>query len=113
MKSCSGNEDKDWDVLKDARFRSGQGAISKQDSAFAKWNFEGKGFEIYLPKGPQFDSANIYIDGQFAGNIMLKNEQLQNSSMVFESKTLRRGSHAVYIESSDGRLPLDCIEVIF
>jgi len=109
----SGNEDKDWEIIKSPVFRNGLGAISKQDSVFAKWNFEGTGVEIYLPKGPLFGTANVYIDGRFAGNIILKNETLKNSSLVFKSKSLRRGSHAVYIESFDGRLPLDCIEVIF
>lgn len=109
----SGNEDKDWDIIKSPVFRNGQGAISKRASVFAKWNFEGTGVEIYLPKGPQFGTAAVYIDGLFAENVMLKNETLKNSSLVFKSKSLRRGPHAVYIESSDGQLPLDCIEVIF
>lgn len=109
----SGNEDKDWELIKDAMFKNGQGAISKRDSCFAKWNFEGIGFEIYLPKGPKFGSVGIYIDGQFVENVILKNEQLQKSSVVYQSESLHRGSHAVYLESTDGHLPLDCIEVIF
>ena len=109
----AGNQDTDWDFIKGSTFRNGQGAISKRDSGFAKWNFEGTGFEIYLPKGPMFGSATIYIDGQLAGNVILKNERPLHSSMVFKSKSLRRGTHSVYIESTDGRLPLDCIEVSF
>lgn len=108
----SGNLNNDWRFVKDSLFRYGNGAISKQSSGFAKWNFEGSGVELYLPKGPDFGSVTIYIDGIHVGNVSLKNEHFLNSSVVFKSKSLRKGTHAIYIESKDGQLPLDCIEVI-
>ncbi len=107
----SGNLNDDWKFMKDPLFRYGNGAISKQRSGFAKWNFEGTEVEIYLPKGPDFSSVIVYIDGFKVGDINLRNNQLLNSSMVFKSKPLRKGTHAIYIESKDGQLPLDCIEV--
>jgi hypothetical protein len=109
----SGNIDEDWDFIKDSSFINGQGAISKKDTAFAKWNFEGTGFEIYLPKGPLFGSVAVYVDDQLRGNILLKNDITLSSSIVFKSSLLSRGAHSVYVESVNGRLPLDCIEVSF
>jgi hypothetical protein len=109
----SGNQDSEWEFKKDSLFKYGKRAISKQDNAFAKWNFEGTGFEIFLPKGPLFGSVAIYIDGQPAGIVNLKNDKFLKSGMVFKSKSLKKGSHAVYIETTDGRLPLDCIKVYF
>jgi hypothetical protein len=50
----AGNQDSDWEFKRDSLFRNGKGAISKKTDAFAKWNFEGTKFEIYLPKGPMF-----------------------------------------------------------
>lgn len=110
---AAGNMDADWEIKKDPMFRNGTGAVSKSNHAFAKWNFEGTGCEIYLPKGPAFGSVAIYIDGELAENIILKNNQVQASTMVFKSKRLCRGAHSVYLESSDAQLPLDCIDVIF
>jgi hypothetical protein len=107
-----GNLNTDWEFVSDSVFMYGHGAISKQSSGFAKWNFYGSGVELYLPKGRDFGSVTIYIDGIQAGSVNLKNEQLQNSSLAFKSKTLPKGTHAIYMESKDGRLPLDCIEVI-
>jgi hypothetical protein len=108
----SGNMNSDWEFVSDSVFRYSRGVISKQSSGFAKWNFEGSGVELYLPKGPDFGSATIYIDGIQAGSVNLRNEQFRNSSLVFKSNTLPKGTHAIYMESKDGRLPLDCIEVI-
>jgi len=109
----AGNQDTDWEFKKDILFRNGRGAISKVDNAFAKWNFEGTRFTIYLPKGPTFGTVAIYVDGQAVGNVNLKSDTLINSKVVFKSESLQRGPHAVYIESSGGRLPLDCIEISF
>ena len=109
----SGNQDKDWEFIKDPLFRLEHGAISKSDSACAKWNFEGTGFELWLPKGPKFGSVSISIDGQLAGNINLKTDHPTGSSAVFKSKSLHRGAHALYIETRDGHLPVDCIRVNF
>lgn len=109
----SGNQDADWIFLTDPVFRNGSGAISKASHGFAKWNFIGTGFEMYLPRGPSFGNLDIYIDGKIAGNILLKNDQLTNSSVVFKSKHLHKGAHSVYIETENGHLPLDCIKVYF
>ena len=107
----SGNYDNDWTFKKDSMFLFGRGAVSKKDSSFAKWNFDGKGFELYSPKGPDYGSVNVYLDGKLLNNIVLTSSIVIRSEVVFKSEELPRGSHAVYIESMDGALPLDCITI--
>lgn len=107
----SGNQDHDWEFKNDTTFLIGKGAVSKKDSSFAKWNFDGKGFELYLPKGPDYGNVAIYLDGNLLDQVQLKAAKEQKSSMVYKSKTLKMESHAVYIESLDGLLPVDCIKV--
>ncbi len=107
----TGNYDNDWTFKKDSMFLFGRGAVSKKDSSFAKWNFDGKGFELYSPKGPDYGSVNVYLDGKLLNNIVLTSSKVIRSEVVFKSEELPRGSHAVYIESMDGALPLDCINI--
>ncbi len=107
----AGNQDSDWAVKKDTMFLYGRGAVSKKDSSFAKWNFDGKGFEIFSPKGPAYGTINIYLDGKLLTNLSLKNPYEIKSSVIFKADDLSLCSHAVYIESLDGLLPLDCIKI--
>jgi hypothetical protein len=107
----AGNQDSEWIFKKDTAFLYGKGAISKKDSSFAKWNFDGKGFEIFSSKGPLYGTINIYLDGKLLKNISLKTPQEMKSSSIFKLAGLSMGSHAVYIESLDGLLPVDCINI--
>ena len=107
----SGNWDSDWTFKKDSMFLYGKGAVSKKDSCFAKWNFDGKGFELFSPKGPLYGIINIYLDGKLLKNTSLNDSRETKSSLIFKSSDLTMGSHAVYIESLDGLLPLDCIKI--
>jgi len=107
----AGNQDSDWIFKKEAVFLHGEGAVSKKDSSFAKWNFDGKGFELFSPKGPMYGSINIYLDGKFLQNISLKNPLETGSSLVFKVSGARKKRHTVLIESLDGLLPVDCINI--
>ncbi len=107
----AGNQDSDWVFKKDTMFLYGRGAVSKKDSSFAKWNFDGKGFELYLPKGPLYGTVNIYLDGKLLKNVSLNSAQEIRSSLILKSTGLSMGPHAVYIESLDGLLPVDCINI--
>jgi hypothetical protein len=103
----SGNQDSDWDFKTDSLFLYGKGAVSKKDSSFAKWNFEGKGFEIYAPRGPLYGTVHIYLDGKLVKVISLKNEKDLKSRSIYKSLDISTGKHAVYLETLDGLLPLD------
>jgi hypothetical protein len=101
----------DWIIVKDSTFLYDQGAVSKSNSAFIKWNFSGRRFKLYSPKGQDFGTINIYIDGNFSNNISLRNSKASKSSVVYESSGLKNGNHALFIETKDGKLPVDCIKV--
>jgi hypothetical protein len=107
----AGNYLGEWDFKKDTIFLFGRGAVSKKDSSFVKWNFDGIGFELFSPKGPLYGIINIYLDGKFLTNLSLKDPHKIKSSVIFKSSDLRMGSHAVYIESLNGLLPVDCINI--
>lgn len=107
----AGNPSSDWVFKKDTMFLYGRGAVSKKDSSFAKWNFDGKGFELFSPKGPLYGTINIYLDGKLLKKLSLKSPQEIKSAVIFKSADLNMGSHAVYIESLDGLLPVDCINI--
>ncbi|MDP4285776.1 MAG: hypothetical protein Q8891_15265 [Bacteroidota bacterium] len=108
---AAGDQDSDWVFKKDTMFLYGKGAVSKRDSGFAKWNFDGKGFELFSPRGPMYGTINIYLDGKLIKNLSLKSSREIKSSVLFKSGDLTSGSHAVYIESLDGPLPVDCIKI--
>ncbi|MFI5193626.1 MAG: hypothetical protein ACHQD7_06200 [Chitinophagales bacterium] len=107
----AGNQDSDWVFKKDTMFIYGRGAVSKRESGFAKWNFDGKGFELFSPRGPLYGDVNIYLDGKLLKKLSLNSPQEIKSSVIYKAGDLPRGSHAVYIESLDGLLPVDCISI--
>lgn len=107
----AGNQDSDWVFKKDTTFLYGKGAISKMDSSFVKWNYDGKGFELFSPKGPLYGTINIYLDGVLLKSISLKNPREIKSSVIFKFSKRKIKNHAVFIESHDGLLPVDCIKI--
>lgn len=107
----SGNHFSDWNIKTDTIFFYGQGAVSKKDSCFSKWNFDGKGFELLSPKGPQYGTVFIYLDGVLIKKISLKTRQDIKSSVVFKSQLIKKGSHSLYMKSLDGLLPVDCLNI--
>ncbi|MEO6706733.1 MAG: hypothetical protein ABIN04_12905 [Ginsengibacter sp.] len=107
----AGNQDSDWTFKKDTTFLYGKGAVSKRDSSFAKWNFYGKGFSLFSPKEPLYGTIKIYLDGELLKVVSIKENQPTKSSLIYRSDAISPGKHTVYIESSDGLLPVDCIRV--
>jgi len=108
---AAGDQDSDWTFKRDTMFLYGKGSVSKRDSSFAKWNFYGKGFSLFSPKGPVYGTVKIYLDGELLKKISVKEKQPTKSSRIFHSDAISPGEHAVYIESSDGLLPVDCLRV--
>lgn len=79
--------------------------------------FEGKGVRVVL--GRQFNSgkANIYIDGKLVSNINTVDPNFTYPQVVYETNTLKNGSHTVRVEvaqdnASDKYLIIDDFEII-
>ena len=65
----------DWDEVSDPSFAHGVGCRCKTDGGRAKWNFQGDGFSIWSPRGPDLADLEIRSDGQSLGVVSLRAEQ--------------------------------------
>ncbi|MBI2422372.1 MAG: hypothetical protein HYV27_06045 [Candidatus Hydrogenedentes bacterium] len=102
----------DWEVRKDAGFLYGTGAISTDAACVAKWNFEGTGFSVYAPAGPELGTAEIRIDGAVAGTVDLRRDTAEDSAVRFSKDGLTPGFHAVTVRPAIGRIAVDVLEVV-
>jgi sialate O-acetylesterase len=107
----SGDKDSSWSFVNTPDFIYGRGAVSRHAGAFAKWNFEGSAVQLCLPRGPSFGKVNIFLDGKLQKQLSLNSPTSVRSSVLFETGDLSGGKHALYLQSVDGLLPLDCIRV--
>jgi hypothetical protein len=102
----------DWQVKTSEQFRYNCGAVHKENGGRAKWNFHGKGFSIWAPKGPDFGKIVISVDGNHRGDIDLYAVSEVISRPVFTLDKLVSGFHAVVLEGTGGRLVIDSIDVL-
>jgi hypothetical protein len=108
----SGSNLKDWDVIDNkALFMYGTGAVSKIDTARAKWSFTGSGFDLYCPKMPDLGMAEILLNGKVVGNIDLHAENKVSSTVVFSMHSLGERKNAVVVRGKNGKIALDCLRV--
>ena len=100
----------DWELVRDAQFRFGEGYRSVRPDARAKWNYYGAGFKLYAPLSSPYAKARVSADGKTLAVVNLSSETPQRSTVVYEA-SLPVGYHAVVIEPVDGVIPCDCLEV--
>ncbi len=101
-----------WEVVKEnPNFTYRLGAVSVADSVAAKWNIEGTRIAVFAPRGPEFGRARLYIDGQHVIDIDYTAAAPESSALRFEKDGLEAGRHTVRLESKQGRIPLDVLEV--
>lgn len=102
----------DWAVRNDAAFRYGVGAVSRGESARAKWNWHGSGFRLWAPRGPEFGVARLRLDGVALAEVDLRAPTVCASAAVCEQSGLADGYHTLTLEASAGPLVLDALEVL-
>lgn len=103
---------KDWEVVQGhPQFTDGVGAISVAKGASAKWSVEGTRISLVAPRGPDLGKAKLYIDGELAAELDFVSKEWEPSAPRFEKTDLAPGRHAVRLESGEGRIPLDILEV--
>jgi hypothetical protein len=108
----SGSNMKDWEIIENkALFTYGIGAVSKTDTACAKWSFTGSGFDLYCPKMETLGMAEIIVNGEMAGEINLHAETPEKSSVLFSMRTLPQRKNAIVIKGKNGKIALDCLRV--
>lgn len=99
-----------WDEVSSPMFRYGVGAVHKADGGRGKWNFFGTGFRLWLPRGPEYGTVRVLVDGRPAGQPALRRKTPSPSQPVLTVENLPEGFHAVVLTAGRG-LVLDSIDV--
>jgi uncharacterized protein len=108
----SGSNLKDWEIIENKGiYTYGSGAVSRIDTARAKWSFTGSGFDLYCPKMPDLGKAEILLNGKVVGNIDLHAESQVKSAVVFSMRSLGELKNAIVIKGKNGKIALDCLRV--
>ncbi|MEI6390062.1 MAG: hypothetical protein WCT12_03060 [Verrucomicrobiota bacterium] len=107
----AGENAANWVEQKDARYRFGLGAVRQDGKGRAKWNFPGTGFTLWSPKGPDYGTVEIRLDGAVVATVDLHAEQVQPSQPVFSKTGLADTFHAVGLQPRSGQLVVDSLEV--
>ncbi len=102
----------DWNMEQEAGYRFGVGAVRKSDGGRVKWNFHGRGFRLWLPKGPRLGRCEVLLNGEKLVELDLRSEKGQPSGVVLSRDDLANAYHALVVRSIDGRLPVDSLDVI-
>jgi hypothetical protein len=101
----------DWDATPSPLYRFGVGAVRKTDGGRVKWNFRGRGFQLWSPKGPEFGKCELLLDGRKLANLDFHAKHEQPSEIAFTYNDAGDGYHAVVLRSTVGRLVVDSLEV--
>jgi len=100
-----------WQMESGSSFRYGFGFTANTAGATAKWNYRGRGLCLWSPRGPQLGSIDLYIDGDYAGEINLSCEEGKNSAPVFWRTDMAFGFHAVTLVRRTGVVVCDTLEI--
>ncbi|MDX9971721.1 MAG: hypothetical protein RBU21_01895 [FCB group bacterium] len=100
-----------WQEIDASTFRYGRGAVSLQTGAMAKWNFEGSGCALWLPRGPQYGKADLWLDGEMVETLDLHTETGEPSAPRFTREGLTGFLHTLILRPHEGIIPLDSLEV--
>ena len=96
-------------------YRYGEGAVSGvgEPDPFAKWNFDGTGFTLWAPAGPQFGQAEILLDGVPLTTLNFHADGEVVSRPVLTHRAETGGFHALLLKPLKANIiPLDCLQVL-
>lgn len=101
----------DWHEIGGALFRFGAGFESARLGVRAKWNFDGRGFRLWAPKGPRYGTCSVLVDGRKVATVDLWASSEAASSVVCEH-SVSAGRHAVAIVAESAVVPCDTLDVL-
>jgi len=108
----SGSNMKDWDIIESKElFTYGTGAVSKTDTARAKWSFSGSGIDLFCPKLPALGMAQIIVNGESMGEIDLHAETPERSALIYSNRSLTQKKNAIVLKGKHGKISLDYLRV--
>jgi hypothetical protein len=102
----------DWEVQQGPLYRYGIGAIHKGPGGITKWNFIGSGFKLWSPKGPSWGRVQVLLDGKEIGEVELKSDVNESSTVLLEKTRLKKGPHSLVLKAINGLMVVDSLEVI-
>jgi hypothetical protein len=99
-----------WEEVNSAEFRYGIGAISLYSTA--KWSVVGHYFTLYSPKGPDYGTIRVTVDGHSSAVVNLHAEKTERSAPVWSGEAQSGDYHAIVITPlTPLRTPLDSLDV--
>ncbi len=105
----AGENVEEWKELRDG-FRSEKGYSTTNKEHFAKWNVRGRRFTVWCPKGPEYGSAEILINGISKMKLNLNARKAAPSRPLWTSELLPPGDYAITLKPYLGLLVVDCLE---
>lgn len=102
----------DWDGVRDPLYRFGVGALRKAPGGRAKWNFRGRGFRLWSPKGPDFGACEVVLNGRKLADLDLHSDRPVPSEIVYACEDAGDGYHALVLRSTAGRLVVDSLDAL-
>ncbi|MGH9615854.1 MAG: hypothetical protein ACRD28_03860 [Acidobacteriaceae bacterium] len=101
-----------WTLAESGDFRYGLGAVSRGPQAAAKWSVVGHRFTLYSPKGPDYGTIRVALDGDAGRVVDLHSANMERSSPVWSAEAKSGDYHAItIIPLAPNPMPLDCLEV--
>jgi hypothetical protein len=102
----------DWDVVNSPAYRFGTGAVRKTPGGRVKWNFRGRGFRLWSPRGPELGRCELLLDGRKLADLDFHADREEPSKIIFAQEDAGDGYHAVVVRSPEGRMPVDSLDVL-
>jgi hypothetical protein len=102
----------DWNLVQSPLYRFGTGAVRVAAGGRVKWNFRGRGFRLWSPKGPQFGRCELVHNGCKLAELDLHAAQEQPSRIVYACERAGDGYHALVLRPVTGRLAVDSLDAL-
>jgi hypothetical protein len=108
----AGERSADWNEIANENFHYGGGVVSKSPTARVKWNVAGSGVRLWAPRGPAYGMATLLVDGKSVASVDFHAEHDEISQPLWTGSNIADGCHTVVLRGSEGRIPVDFLEVI-
>jgi hypothetical protein len=99
-----------WEEVPDDAFLWGVGAVSRHEGVAAKWNVACSGFALWSPTGPDYGTAEVWVDDERLAEIDFATATPEKSHVIFRAEGLKPGFHGVWLRSVRGSIPLDVLQ---
>lgn len=110
--SGAGVAEGSYKVVAGREWRFGRGALCETPGERVKWNFRGRGFRLWLPRGPRYGRVEVLLNGRALTALDLHAPTDQASAVVLERRDLPDGYHALVLRGDARPLPVDTLDAL-